>query len=265
MAEQEGPAALQTLLNTLAPQDRLIWTAVQSLMQVSMASGKKTTRKSASAVNPEMLSALISSFQRPQPAPVRPPPQLRLGKSKRLRRESQLVPNGEVPAIDWTLEEYYREVFFPKRASRVGAGTWRREQGYWKRILRYLGHVRLSDLNGALWDDYLDTIQSGNYRRLNQAAYRSLLKSALHRGVISQIHPFEPIKGSGTTKLEVTPFSIDEVKLLLQSAPTRMHRALFAVCIGQGFVSKQKKHFCFIHLFLFFFHDSHFIYFVDSC
>jgi len=135
---------------------------------------------------------------------------------------------------EMSLSEYYEKVFEQTRAKRVSKETWRREQGYWRRILSYLGHFKITELDGAVWSDYLDTMDSGNYKRLNQAAYNELLKNALHRGVISKIHSFEVIKGSSTPVREVTPLSESEIERLLNHAGSPMHRALFACSIGNG-------------------------------
>jgi integrase len=133
-----------------------------------------------------------------------------------------------------SLRDYYEQVYADKRSRRVSEATWSKERLYWKRILSHLGDYRLSELSGAIWDDYLDTLNSGNYKRLNQQAYRTLLRHAEHRGAVDRVHTFERIKGSSTPVREVKPFSVDEVRLLLDGAESPMFRALFATAIGQG-------------------------------
>ena len=149
----------------------------------------------------------------------------------RARPTEPLTPEGRM-----TLNNYVADVWEPVRSAQ--AGTWKREQWWWvERILPALGAVRICELDARKWSAFLDTLTvAGRSKALAQTAYRTALRHACAvLGWIEGPHPFAPIRGATLrTRAEAEPLTIVEVTVFLDAVHLPVHRALFAVQIGQG-------------------------------
>lgn len=134
-----------------------------------------------------------------------------------------------------TLSSYVWDVWEAVRKAQPA--TWDREQWWWQeRILPVLGHVQLRDLDAEKWGDFLRGLRTGGRSKaLAQTAYRCALRQAVVLGWIPEVHRFAKIEGSTKrVRAEVEPLSMEEVDTFLSAAPAPVHRAMFALQIGQG-------------------------------
>lgn len=133
------------------------------------------------------------------------------------------------------LRDYYEQTWKPLRSKQPG--TWEREEGRWETlILPALGDVRLCDLDAERWTTALAGMAGGGtHRRLTQTAYRCAIRHAETLGWVESVHKFAPIAGSTKRVFaDPEPLQMHEIEKFLQGARHAVHRALFALQIGQG-------------------------------
>ena len=134
-----------------------------------------------------------------------------------------------------TLRQFVDDEYREWRKSEVSSGTWRTEGPRLDRLVSDLGHVRLTNLTAHRWERYrMSREVSPRTKKLEENAYKEVLKRAHHLGAIPSIHAFSTIRGATKRTRSIEPLSPDEVQLLLDNAPSAMHRALFALAVGVG-------------------------------
>lgn len=134
------------------------------------------------------------------------------------------------------LRDYVADVWEAVREQK--AATWKRETWWWnERILPKLGDVRLCDLDEPKWTAFLRGLScSGKSKTICQTAYRTAITYAADElGWVDGVHRVRPVEGS-TKKVfaEPEPLTLEEVSVFLDATLEPVHRALFAVQIGQG-------------------------------
>ena len=151
-----------------------------------------------------------------------------------------LVPPAAAPVVTgpaaMALRDYVDKTWKPVRAQQKS--TWEHEIWWWdQRILPVLGDVRLCDLDATRWTAFLATLTvGGRSKALCQTAYRTALTHAVEvLEWLPAVHRFVKIVGSTKrTRAEPEPMTAEEVQVFLAAAPSRTHRAMFALQIGQG-------------------------------
>ena len=140
-----------------------------------------------------------------------------------------------------TLETFVVEDWLELRHQEVSENTYRVEEGFWmseKGILSSIGDIMLRDLRPHHFEGHVQSMRlrqcTQRTQQLHRSAYLALLKYLDYVGITEGMHAIRPIKNKRSEKLDVKPFSANEVAKLLDSASTPMHRALFALGIGQG-------------------------------
>ena len=140
-----------------------------------------------------------------------------------------------------TLETFVLETWLDLRSQEVSENTYRVEEGFWTSengILASLGDIELHQLRPLHFEQHVQSLRSrgctARTMQLHRSAYIAALKYLVYVGVMKESGEIRPIKTKRGEKWEVKPFSAGEVKRLLEHASSPMHRALFALGIGQG-------------------------------
>lgn len=150
---------------------------------------------------------------------------------------SQLLDIGVSPSelSKMTLREFIEVEYESWRKSQVAPGTWRREEPRVRRLRDELGHIRLKHMTAHRWERYLMGRDiAPRSKKLEENAYREIMKRAHYLGAVPQVHAFSTIRGSTKRSRPIEPLTPDEVKALLAAAPSTMHRALFGLAVGVG-------------------------------
>jgi len=157
----------------------------------------------------------------------------------------QAVVSKEAPpssSLSQTLESFVLESWLDIRGQEVSQNTYRCEEGYWISesggILASLGQILLVDLKPYHFEQHIQAMQNRKCtkrtQQLHRSAYLACMKYLTYVGLIEDVGTIRPIKNKRSEKWEVIPFSANEVSKLLDCATTPMHRALFALGVGQG-------------------------------
>lgn len=134
-----------------------------------------------------------------------------------------------------TFADFADNVWAPVRKKEVAEGTWGREASRLKNLKAGMGHVKMRDLDAATWEKYANSRSNMAPRTvgLERALYREVLKHGVFLDAC-EMHLFRRMKNSTRRTRPITPFTKDEVALLLDAAASPGHRAMYAVGIGNG-------------------------------
>jgi integrase len=132
--------------------------------------------------------------------------------------------------------DYLERVYLPYRRA-TNAKQAKREKWIWDRVLEFLGNVRVKNLTPHRWNMFL--LQQSTWcprtRQIVQQTYKAALVYAVNIGGLEAVHEMEVIRGGNRRYTDAgEALTEDEVVKVLDSAATKMHRALFATAIGQG-------------------------------
>lgn len=136
-----------------------------------------------------------------------------------------------------TLKDFVERVWMPVRSQEAAPKTVQRDRQVWGTIYPVLGDLKLHQLDTSKWTAFLASKETwgGRQRAITQVAYRMALRYAVELGIISEVHAFRPIKGSSvSSKEQVQPLTVEEVRKLLDGCLHPVHRALLALAFGQG-------------------------------
>lgn len=139
-----------------------------------------------------------------------------------------------------TLDEYKEISFKMNKFNRTINTQKDYESSYKNHIQKYMGHLKLDKIKPAnlkKWQsDLLEKIQPRTIRNA-RAVLSGILKDAFINELINK-NPFDSVPTVAIEKSDINPFSIDEIKLILENS-TGQNRNFFALAFMTGMRSGE--------------------------